>query len=76
MPAPIVVPQTGLVEEVAIVEWLRADGDAVAAGEPVVVVESEKAQSEVEAPAAGGLRIEVAAGPDPVPVETVLGYVD
>jgi pyruvate/2-oxoglutarate dehydrogenase complex dihydrolipoamide acyltransferase (E2) component len=76
MPAPIVVPQTGLVEEVAIVEWLRADGDAVAAGEPVVVVESEKAQSEVEAPAAGVLRIEVAAGPDPVPVETVLGYVD
>jgi regulator of RNase E activity RraA len=76
MPAPIVVPQTGLVEEVAIVEWLRADGDAVAAGEPVVVVESEKAQGEVEAPAAGVLRIEVAAGPDPVPVETVLGYVD
>ena len=76
MGTPIVIPQTGLVEEVAVIEWLRADGDAVTAGEPLVLIETEKATSEVEAPASGILRIAVAAGPDVIPVETVLGTID
>jgi pyruvate/2-oxoglutarate dehydrogenase complex dihydrolipoamide acyltransferase (E2) component len=76
MPAPIVIPQLGLVEEIVVLEWLRADGEPVGAGEPVVLLETEKTQTEVEAPASGTLRIEVPAGPDVIPVDTILGYVE
>ena len=76
MGVPIVIPQSGLVEEVAVVEWLRADGDLVQAGEPLVLIETEKATTEVESPAAGTLRIAIQAGPDVIPVETVLGQVE
>ena len=51
MPTPIVMPQQGLVEEMVVLEWLRQDGDDVAAGESVVLLETEKTQTEVEAPA-------------------------
>ena len=76
MGAPIVMPQQGLVEEIVVVEWLRPDGSEVAAGEPIVQVETEKAQIEVVAPAAGTLRIAVQAGPDVIPVDTVLGEIE
>jgi pyruvate dehydrogenase E2 component (dihydrolipoamide acetyltransferase)/2-oxoglutarate dehydrogenase E2 component (dihydrolipoamide succinyltransferase) len=76
MPTPIVIPQLGLVEEVVVLEWLKADGDAVAAGEAIVLLETEKTQTEVEAPAGGTLRIAVPAGSDVVPVDTVLGEIE
>jgi pyruvate/2-oxoglutarate dehydrogenase complex dihydrolipoamide acyltransferase (E2) component len=75
MATPIVVPQLGLVEEIVVLEWLVADGADVAEGEPVVLLETEKTQTEVVAPAAGTLRIAVAAGPDVVPIDTVLGEI-
>jgi len=71
----IVVPQLGVVEEVLVVEWLAADGDRVAKGAPLVVIDTDKAVTELPAPAAGLLRIAVPAGGDEVPVGTVLGYV-
>ena len=76
MPTPIVIPQLGLVEEVVVLEWLKGDGEAVAAGEPVVLLETEKTQTEVEAPASGTLRIAIPAGDDVIPVDSVLGHVD
>jgi pyruvate/2-oxoglutarate dehydrogenase complex dihydrolipoamide acyltransferase (E2) component len=76
MATPIVMPQQGLVEEMVVLEWLKADGDAVEAGEPVVLLETEKTQTEVEAPASGVLSIAVPAGPDVVPADTVLGEVE
>ena len=75
MKTEILIPQLGLMESATVVEWLRAPGDRVAKGDPVVVVETDKANAEIEAPADGRLEISVPAGPDPVPVETVLGYV-
>jgi pyruvate/2-oxoglutarate dehydrogenase complex dihydrolipoamide acyltransferase (E2) component len=76
MPTPIVIPQAGLVEEVVVLEWLKADGDRVEVGDPIVLLETEKTQTEVEAIVSGTLRIAVAAGPDVIPVDTVLGYVE
>jgi pyruvate/2-oxoglutarate dehydrogenase complex dihydrolipoamide acyltransferase (E2) component len=76
MPTQVVMPQQGLVEEMVVLEWLRADGEQVAAGEPVVLLETEKTQTEVEAPASGTLRIVVAAGPNVLPVDTVLGEIE
>jgi pyruvate/2-oxoglutarate dehydrogenase complex dihydrolipoamide acyltransferase (E2) component len=76
MPTPIVIPQQGLVEEVVVLEWLRPDGAEVVQDEPIVLVETEKTQTEVVAPAAGTLRIAVQAGPDVIPVDTVLGEIE
>ena len=76
MSSPIVIPQFGLVEEVIVLEWLKAEGDQVSAGEPIVLLETEKTQTEVEALDDGILRIAVPAGPDPIAPDTVLGYIE
>lgn len=56
-------------------EWLKAVGDTVAHAEPVVVVESDKASIEIEAPA-DGILIEISVEPGrEVPTGTVLGKI-
>ena len=70
------VPQMGVVEQVLVVEWLVDDGSEVAAGEPVVVVDTDKAETELEAPAPGRLTIRVeASAEDEVAVGTVLATI-
>lgn len=75
---PILVPHSGVVESVIIVEWLHATGEPVEAGDEVVIVESEKAETAIEAPAGGTLEIVVDADPDDdveVDVGTIIGNV-
>ena len=75
---PIVVPHSGVVESVFIVEWLRTAGERVEAGEELVIVESEKAETAIEAPAGGTLEIVVDADPEAdveVDVGTTIGHV-
>src|SRR5438270_4126462 len=56
MPAELVMPKWGLsMQEGLISRWLKREGDAVAQGEPVLEVETEKMTNLVEAPAAGVL---------------------
>ena len=43
------------VTEAKVVRWLKQAGERVKAGEPVVEMETEKAVTELEAPAAGVL---------------------
>jgi 2-oxoglutarate dehydrogenase E2 component (dihydrolipoamide succinyltransferase) len=51
---PVIVPQLGnAMEEVTVAEWYVDVGERVQEGEPIVMVDSEKAQSELEAPATG-----------------------
>lgn len=74
----IVVPHSGVVESVIIVEWLHAAGDRVEAGDELVIVESEKAETAIEAPATGTLEIHVDADPVndvEVDVGTTIGHV-
>jgi len=50
------IPKVGLVmEEVKVVRWLKNVGDSVAAGEPLLEVETEKSVVEIEAAATGRL---------------------
>ena len=74
----IVMPRLGWsTEEGTLIEWLKKDGDPVRTGDVVCVIESDKAQVEVESFEAGVLRIP-ADSPAPgakVPVGTLLGYV-
>ncbi|MEM9134796.1 MAG: biotin/lipoyl-containing protein, partial [Actinomycetota bacterium] len=56
MAEEFVMPKLGLtMESGTIVSWLVEDGADVAAGQPVLVIETDKVESEVEAPGAGRL---------------------
>jgi len=69
------IAYSGLAEQVVILEWLVPDGGNVAQGAPLVVVESEKTEIEVEAPASGKLRILIDASEDDVPAGTVIALI-
>lgn len=70
------VPHMGVVEEVVVLEWLAADGEEVAAGQEVAVVETEKAEVALEAPASGVLRIKAPASDLEIPVGAVLAVIE
>lgn len=56
MATPVVMPKQGQsVESCIIVEWKKRPGDAVAQGEALCEVETDKAVMDVESPAAGTL---------------------
>src|SRR5688572_18255333 len=58
-----------------VTQWLKREGDAVAKGEPLLEIESEKVSFTVEAPADGLLRRIAVPDGEEVPVATVVGYV-
>ena len=78
MPIAITVPRLGWsMEEGIFAGWLKADGDAVASGEPLFALESEKVTMEVEALDSGTLLIP-AGSPTAGAIVTVgqnLGYI-
>ncbi len=51
----VVLPKWGLTMEAIVLEWLKREGDLITASEPLVVVETDKANAEVEAPVSGRL---------------------
>ena len=72
----VTVPQLSIsMEEAKVSRWLVEDGEPVRAGQLLVEVETDKATVEIEAPAAGVLRIVAAEGAI-VPVEGVLAELD
>ena len=53
---PLRMPQVGNgVDTATVAEWLIEVGEAVERGEPVVVMETDKATAELEAPTSGTL---------------------
>jgi pyruvate/2-oxoglutarate dehydrogenase complex dihydrolipoamide acyltransferase (E2) component len=69
------IAQSGLAEEVLVLEWLVDDGAQVNAGDPLVLIESEKTQFEMEAPVAGLLEIVGAASDLDVPAGTLIARI-
>jgi pyruvate dehydrogenase E2 component (dihydrolipoamide acetyltransferase) len=65
----VIMPALGMAQETGtLLQWLKAPGDSVAKGEPLMEVETDKATVEIEAPASGILS-EVTAQPgDAIPV--------
>ena len=50
MATPIIMPKFGMTQtEATVVRWLAADGQTVQAGDPVLEVETDKVNMEVEA---------------------------
>ena len=63
MPTNVIVPALGeSVSEATLIRWIKNDGDPVAKDEPVAELETDKANVDLPAPAAGVLRHAKAAG--------------
>jgi 2-oxoglutarate dehydrogenase E2 component (dihydrolipoamide succinyltransferase) len=76
MATDIKVPAVGeSITEGTISRWFKKDGDSVKADEPLFELETEKATTEIAAPAAGTLRIKIGEGKT-VPIGTIVGQID
>jgi pyruvate dehydrogenase E2 component (dihydrolipoamide acetyltransferase) len=74
MATRIDMPQLGLtMEKGTILQWLKAEGEKVEKGQPVVLIQTEKVEYEVEAPAAGTLLKHVVAEGAELPVGAAMG---
>ncbi len=72
----IALPKWGMtMQEAVVTEWLVAVGDTVTEGQPVVRVESDKVDAEVEAPASGTLTEILVADGQTAEVGDVLGHI-
>jgi pyruvate/2-oxoglutarate dehydrogenase complex dihydrolipoamide acyltransferase (E2) component len=72
----IKIPQLGFsVSEVTLTEWLHEDGATVAQGQPLYVVETNKAQQEVESPVNGKLKIIAQTGEE-YPVGAIVAEIE
>ncbi len=77
MAIDILVPQMGeSVTEGVIAQWLKNEGDAVSADEPLVEIETDKITVEIPAPSAGVLLKHGAGEGDTVNVGDVIGSLD
>lgn len=56
MVTKVILPKSGMgIEEGTVLRWLKAVGESVRQGEPLVEIETAKATQELEAPASGTL---------------------
>jgi pyruvate dehydrogenase E2 component (dihydrolipoamide acetyltransferase) len=76
MATNVILPALGMAQDTGkIVEWLKAEGQHVTAGEPLVVIETDKAAVDLEAPATGILAQVSAKAGDEVPVAQVIAVI-
>lgn len=76
MPIPFILPKMDMDQEsVTIIEWLKKEGDFIEKGDPVIMVETDKITSEVEAPASGKLSSLLYQENEVAPVSKVVAYI-
>lgn len=64
------------VDQVVVLEWFVDEGDAVAVGDPLLLVETDKVEVEVAAPAAGVVAACLVAEGDEVATGAILCRID
>ena len=70
------MPALGMAQETGkVLRWLKAEGETVAKGEPLLEIETDKVTVELEAPADGTLAGVRAAEGDEVPVGRAIAFV-
>lgn len=70
------MPQLGLTMETGTIgEWLKAEGDPVSVGDPLVQIETDKLTNDVESEVSGILLKIVASPGEELPVQAVLAYI-
>jgi pyruvate/2-oxoglutarate dehydrogenase complex dihydrolipoamide acyltransferase (E2) component len=73
----ITMPQMGVsIAEATVIEWKKQPGDAVEADEPIVEISTDKAESDVPAPAAGRLKEVLVEAGETVDVGTVIARIE
>ena len=76
MATEVILPQWGMnMQEGTLVRWLKHEGDTVAAGEPLVEVETSKIEDNLESPAAGELRYILIPEGETIAVHTLLALI-
>jgi len=76
MPTTVIMPALELAQETGkVVRWLRAPGDAVKKGEPLVEIETDKVTVEIESPASGTLYDVAAKEGEVVPVGQTIALI-
>jgi pyruvate dehydrogenase E2 component (dihydrolipoyllysine-residue acetyltransferase) len=76
MPTNVIMPALELAQETGkVLRWMKAPGDTVKKGEPIVEIETDKVTVEVESPAAGVLRDITAREGDVVPVGQTIALI-
>ena len=71
------LPKWGMtMQDGTIAEWLKEVGDEVEEGEPIAVVETEKVNTDLEAPESGVVREILVQEGETVEVGTVLARID
>ena len=69
MATDVIMPALGVAQEKGtLLNWLKAEGQSVTKGEPLMEIETDKATVEIEAPASGILTNVTASVGDEVPV--------
>ncbi len=72
----VIMPVLGLtMEQGTVVAWLKDVGDAVKEGEPLFLVETDKATSEAPSPGSGTLASVLAGEGETIPVGTVIALI-
>ncbi len=70
------MPKLGLTMESGTIQsWVISDGASVTIGDVILIIETDKTESELEAGASGVLAQVIGAGLE-VPVETILGHIN
>lgn len=73
----VIIPQLGLsMQEAAISQWHKQDGDLVRKGETLLEIDAEKATYEIEAPADGRFTSLGAKVGDVIPVTEIIGWIE
>ena len=76
MATSVIMPALELAQETGkVIRWLKAPGDAVAKGEPLLEIETDKVTTEIEAPASGILMNVSAREGDVIPVGQAIAQI-
>ena len=76
MATEVLLPQWGMgMTEGRVAKWLKAEGDSVQEGEPILEVETAKAVQELEVPASGILARIIVPEEETVPVRKLLAII-
>jgi pyruvate dehydrogenase E2 component (dihydrolipoamide acetyltransferase) len=76
MPTNVIMPALGVAQQTGtLLKWLKSEGQAVAKGEPLMEIETDKATVEIEAAASGVLARVTAKPGDEVPVGQTIAII-
>ena len=76
MATKVIMPALGMAQETGvIVNWLKAEGEMVTEGEPLMEIETDKVTAEIEGPASGVLTSVTAEAGDEIPVGQIIAWI-